>query len=54
MPLLYAKGSQGREHPRALSARSTWSAAADPDGLIAETSEVDNTHQLACQDLKRR
>ena len=26
----------------------------DPDGLIAETWEQDNTHLLACQDLERR
>ena len=33
----------------------TWvEAAVDPDGLIAETSEQDNTRELACADLTRR
>jgi hypothetical protein len=29
-------------------------AQVDPDAAIAETDEQDNTHQLACQDLKPR
>ena len=32
----------------------TVSAAADPDGLIAESSEDDNTQALSCAQLPRR
>ena len=53
VPLLYSKGSRVVSI-RAPECEVYVEAAADPDGLIAETSELDNTHQLACQDLKRR
>ena len=39
---------------RAPECESFVEATADPDGLIAETSELDNAHQLACQDLTER
>jgi hypothetical protein len=53
VPLLYAKGSRVVSI-RAPECEAYLEAVADPDELIAETSELDNTHQLACQDLKKR
>jgi hypothetical protein len=53
VPLLYSKGSKVVSI-RAPECEDYLEAAADPDELIAETSELDNTHQLACQDLKKR
>jgi hypothetical protein len=53
VPLLYAKGSR-TVTIRAPECESYLKATADPDELIAEKNELDNTHQLACQDLKKR
>ena len=53
VPLLYAKDSKVVSI-RAPECERYLEAAADPDELIAETSELDNAHQLACQDLKKR
>jgi hypothetical protein len=53
VPLLYAKGSKVVTI-RAPECDRYLEAAVDPDELIAETSELDNTHQLACHDLKKR
>ncbi len=53
VPLIYAKGwkvvtLRGPECDMWVGAQ------VDPDGLIAESREEDNGHQLACQDLARR
>ena len=53
VPVIYAKGW------KTVTVRGpeceTWvGAEVDPDGLIAESWEQDNTHLLACQDLVRR
>ena len=53
VPQIYPKAS------RIVTIRApeceTWvDARIDPDSLIAETWEQDNTHLLACQDLERR
>jgi hypothetical protein len=53
VPLLYAKGSRVVTI-RAPECESHTEAVADADELIAERNELDNTHQLACQDLKKR
>ena len=53
VPLLYAKSSRVVSI-RAPECEGYTEAEADPDGLIAETNELDNTHRLACQDLKKR
>jgi CARDB len=53
VPNIYAKASK-LVTIRAPECGSSVGAEVDPDGLIAETSELDNTHQLACQDLQRR
>jgi hypothetical protein len=53
VPLIYAKSSRV-VGIRAPECEGYLEAEADPDELIAETSELDNTHQLACQDLKKR
>lgn len=53
VPLLYSKSSKVVTI-RAPECGGYASAEADPDGLIAETSELDNGHQLACQDLTKR
>ena len=53
VPVVYAKGSK-TVVVRAPECESWVDAAVDPDGLIAETWEQDNTHLLACQDLVPR
>jgi hypothetical protein len=53
VPQLYPKGSK-IVTIRAPECESWVDARIDPDGLIAETWEHDNTHVLACQDLARR
>jgi CARDB len=53
VPLLYAKSSKVVSI-RAPECEGFVEAVADPDESIAETSELDNGHQLACQDLKKR
>ena len=54
VPVVYAKGSKTRDRARARNARTGSARQVDPDGLIAESWEQDNTHLLACQDLVRR
>ena len=53
VPLIYAKASK-IVSMRGPECESWVDAVVDPDGLIAETWEQDNTHLLACQDLVRR
>ena len=53
VPQLYPKASK-TVTIRAPECESWVDAKIDPDGLIAETWEQDNTHLLACQDLVRR
>jgi hypothetical protein len=53
VPQLYPKGAK-IVTIRAPECESWVDARIDPDGLIAETWEHDNTHVLACQDLARR
>ena len=53
VPVIYAKASK-IVTMRAPECETWVDAAVDPDGLIAESWEQDNGHQLACQDLVRR
>jgi hypothetical protein len=39
---------------RGPECRSSVMAVADPDGVLVESSETDNVHQLACADLPQR
>jgi hypothetical protein len=53
VPVLYPRSSK-TVTMRAPECQSWAQAEIDPDGLIAETWELDNSHQLACGDLRRR
>ena len=52
-PTLYA-GASRLITIRAPDCENWVQAQVDPDGAIAETVELDNTHQLACKDLRPR